>query len=113
MPLEKRRTQCRRMPQVGDKPLHNLRSKVSHKESHKDTKVFAFVLVWLPYLPPRRPTAKRTHCSLFNLHLSSVGQKVVDYTPFKPREAQPMKLTAIRFVLAILAVFALMAVGAN
>src|SRR5207253_10688867 len=64
-------------------------------------------------LPPRRPTAKRTHCSLFNLDLSSVSQKVVDYRPFRIREAQPMKITAIRSVLAVLAVFALMAVGAN
>src|SRR5205814_8975345 len=48
------------------------------------------------------------HCSMFISHW-----KVVDYPPFKTKEAQPMKLTAIRSLVAILAVFAIMAVCAN
>src|SRR5437762_6814956 len=48
------------------------------------------------------------HCSMFIFHW-----KVVDYPAFRLKEAQPMKLTAIRSLVAILAVFAIMPVCAN
>src|SRR5207247_9788692 len=48
------------------------------------------------------------HCSMFISHWL-----VVDYPPFRMKEAQPMKLTAIRSLVAILAVFAIMAVYAH
>src|SRR5437867_11796458 len=47
-------------------------------------------------------------CSMFIFHW-----KVVDYPAFRLKEAQPMKLTAIRSLVAILAVFAIMPVCAN